>query len=626
MQLEVELAVPDGRAAGGDVLRLGLGEELRGPTDLHARRALQVGEAPRTTEHLAGGAATAVAVAEGDERVRRARLVAEVRRRVVQLGRRDLRGVRVDGREVREDPRPVDALPGEAVVREGVGVVPGDLLGEEPAEPRTAGDLGQGAGVAEAVGQPHPVGLHAQLLREVARAVGELPDDRLARGHHGVGLDPHAADGDEPALADALQDAREELGLVLLEPRELLRGGHRVDEVRVGVHEREDVGDRAGHLAPGLPQGPQPGGVDVRVADGGDAVRARVRRHGQDVRQRGTGGGGGGGVAVVVGVERALERVQEPPVARLVGGDLGGQPADDLEVAHELPDLGAELRHLGGAQHVGGEAGRRVLVADVGDLERREPEDEGVRRRLDVQREGAVLREEALGRSGAAQAEPAVARVQRLDERPVGPVDERLAVPADGVVLPAQVDAQLDDVRGVRGDAALDAEPGGAPRRAPRRPEGEGLVPGGLPAVQRGVADGMPGRDRLAVAVHLPRVQRDAVEALVDVGADALAEHAFETVEGQLGLGVHGSPVARPSELMPFSWGTLVRFGWASQRPRQRGRSGARRLRRRRGRCCRARPARGSAPGCRPASRRRGGPAGGRRRPSRNRACHGAGR
>ena len=51
--------------------------------------------------------------------------------------------VGVDGREVGEDPGAVDALPPEGVVRELVGLVPRDLLGEEPARARQLDDLRQ---------------------------------------------------------------------------------------------------------------------------------------------------------------------------------------------------------------------------------------------------------------------------------------------------------------------------------------------------------------------------------------------------------------------------------------------------------------------------------------------------
>ena len=90
-----------------------------------ARRALERRRTPGGREHLAGGSAAAVAVAERHQRrgwptafsvkFRSAR--ARSRRRQVGV-------VGVDGREVGEDLGAVDALPAERRVRHDVGVVP----------------------------------------------------------------------------------------------------------------------------------------------------------------------------------------------------------------------------------------------------------------------------------------------------------------------------------------------------------------------------------------------------------------------------------------------------------------------------------------------------------------------
>src|SRR3954462_6686646 len=64
--------------------------------------------------------------------------------------------VRVRGREVHEDAGAVDAGPPEAVVRHAVHLVPGELLGEEPARSRQAGERGGGGGVPQMAGRTTP--------------------------------------------------------------------------------------------------------------------------------------------------------------------------------------------------------------------------------------------------------------------------------------------------------------------------------------------------------------------------------------------------------------------------------------------------------------------------------------
>ena len=178
MQLEVQLALPTRHfvAGLGLHLRFGLGEEVVGMAVLDLRQALEVTEAALAQRHLANRAAAAVAVAEQQDAAVGQVLVLVVALHVGHVMRRHVGIVLVGRREVREDLRAVDTLPHEGVVRQTGGVVPAELLGEEPRVARALGDLRPGAGVAEAVGQPDAVRLDAELLPEIALAVADLPD------------------------------------------------------------------------------------------------------------------------------------------------------------------------------------------------------------------------------------------------------------------------------------------------------------------------------------------------------------------------------------------------------------------------------------------------------------------
>ena len=88
--------------------------------------------APQPLEHLPRRPAAAVAVAERHQRPVAPGVLGEaVAPTSASSAGVDLGVVRVDRREVGEHPRAVDALPPERVVREAVGAVPRQLLGDE---------------------------------------------------------------------------------------------------------------------------------------------------------------------------------------------------------------------------------------------------------------------------------------------------------------------------------------------------------------------------------------------------------------------------------------------------------------------------------------------------------------
>ena len=61
-----------------------------------------------------------------------------------------------------------------------VGVVPGELLGQEVLASRFGDQLRQGGGVAEDIGQPQLASIDAELLHEEAFAVQKLARQRFA--------------------------------------------------------------------------------------------------------------------------------------------------------------------------------------------------------------------------------------------------------------------------------------------------------------------------------------------------------------------------------------------------------------------------------------------------------------
>ncbi len=418
---------------------------------------------------------------------------------------------------MREDARAVDALPVEGVVRERIGLVPRDLLGEEVVHPGLARDLRERARVAERVGQPDLARLVAQLLQEEPLALHELAGQRLRAGHVGVRLHPHPADRHEAALGDAHADALEQLGVEPLHPRELLGRRAREHEVRVLVHEVEDVGEGPRALADGLAHRPQPGGVDVRVAHREHLVRGRSGGRRQHAGERGAAcPSGRTDVERVDRRHRVLQRGEQCGPTRGGRRELGGQAAHREDVLDQLPHLPVAVDDVHPAQRVDGLRRRGRLAAD-----RRRPE-RPVRPHVGV---GGRLHEQ-LERLPRRRLQPhvVVERLQRLDDRAVRRPDQPLRLEADLAGGEAEVDDQLHVIGSglpLGRDRPGHTEPDRAPRPPPRPPDGERLER----ALHRL-------RERHRLVRHLPRLHGHRDGRPFEGGRQALAD---ETVDPQLG-------------------------------------------------------------------------------------------
>ena len=397
------------------------------------------------------------------------------------------------------------------------------------------------------------------MLPEIAPAEADLADQRLAGGQHAVGFDPHAADGDEPALVDARLHAREQVGVLGLEPFVLLGGTHRVGEVRVLVHQGEHVGHGAGHLAAGLAHRPQPRRIDVRVADGAHAHRGGVGRPGEHAGELGAGLAHGIGTLLVEGVQRALQRLGELPVTgRLLVGLLHKR-RDDVEIDPILLVSAVEFGQVGGAEHIRLLAVAGGPLAEFGPDERGYAEQQRVAGRLQIDGEPSVAVHRGLRVAvGVHEGHPVVERVHRLDGGAVRPVDEPLDMPAAGVLVPAEVEDQLERpaLRQALRHAPADAEPCGAPGGAPFAADGERAE---LDAAGLEAGEELAAGHRLAGDVE--RFDPAMGQHRVDAGIHALAHDApapFELMlwfEKHCCLSFSCCRAARPRRCAAPAWG-----------------------------------------------------------------------
>ena len=522
VQLQVQLTVPH---RGIRILGPGPFEELLGGAELDPGRTLQIGGAAPGGHHLAGGSAAAVAPAEQVDPDRRAALLLEVALEVGELGPGQRPVVGIGRREVGEDAGAVDALPAEGVVGEGVGLIPGDLLGQEELVAGQCRDLRQRGGVAEGVRQPGLAGLDPEVVQEEPLAGDELAGHRLRAGQVGVGLDPHPADGHEAPRGDVLTDPIEQLGVVVLDPAVLLRGGGREDQLRIALQQRADVGEGAGDLADGLTHRPQPGRVDVGVPGG----QRRQRRGGGRALERGaqrpTGGSGGAGQVIGIGeVARALQGTQDLVAALGGGGQLAHQPGERPDILGELPDLHIASRQVQRRDRVQLLLGQGVRVAQRGG-----PEAPSVR---DVRVRGAFEVEVQL--LPGLHRQVAVVGVDRLDRHPVGGEHQRFGLEA-GLTGEVEVDEQLGRgglvVSPLSGDGAAHVQPDGRPGSSQRGAELDRL-----PLVAQ-LGDRLARRDRFTGQAQGSQAHRGGL--LVDVRDQVVLDEAADPRFGGLPVVEH---------------------------------------------------------------------------------------
>ena len=279
---------------------------------------------------------------------------------------------------------------------------------------------------------------------------------------------------------------------MLLHPRELLRRRAGEEEVVVLVHEREHVGEGAGALADRLAHRPQPGRVDVRVADGDHVVGARVGGGGEQGSEHLAAGlRRAGDVVGVEGVDEALEPAEDLRAPGRLLAELAPQAVEGPHVLRQLPHgqvAQADVEHPGAVD--GGVAGGGEVAHGGGRVDRLALHVR-VRRRLDVEVDAVAWAD--------LQRHRRVAGLDGLQDVAFWGPDEALGLEAGVAAHEAEVDEHLDAcIRHlpVGWDGAGDVEPRGSPRAAPlvTDPEGRELL-GDRLGEGHGLARNVPGGD-----------------------------------------------------------------------------------------------------------------------------------
>ena len=262
VQLQVELIAPHrqlprqglqrGQEAAQAAVALGRGGRL----------ALPEGQ---LLQHLDGGTAAVVAHAGQPEGIRATG--GGLPLDPVPLDRHRI-AVRSDrGAHQGEQLGTATAAPAEQAMREGIGGVPGQLVGAEPAHAGGGGHGRQAGAEAEAIRQPgHAVLPAGEGAAAVVLTLLELAQQRGGAHQHAIGFDPGAVQRFPAAGGHGGLDGGEQGWTVLLQPGVEGRGG--VAEVQLGKALQQVEGGAEGALGgpPGVRHWPEPGQIEVGMA------------------------------------------------------------------------------------------------------------------------------------------------------------------------------------------------------------------------------------------------------------------------------------------------------------------------------------------------------------------------
>ena len=216
-------------------------------------------------EHLCGGTAAVIAHTREPEGLIHAR--GALPSAAVSLNRQ---GVTVGADRCRGQSQQFTAAaaaPAEQAVGERLAAVPGELVGAEPLHPGTAGHGGQACTEAKADRQPtEVVRPFGKTGAAVGLAKGELLQQGSGADQHAIALHPGAIDRLEAPGLHRRPQPRKQSRAVLLNPGVERRGGVGEVELREALHQGERRFKGAHSGLPGVGHRPQPGQIQMGVA------------------------------------------------------------------------------------------------------------------------------------------------------------------------------------------------------------------------------------------------------------------------------------------------------------------------------------------------------------------------
>ena len=250
-------------------------EKVQGISLTDPGHALQILLPFQVFDVVSGGAASAVAVAEGDQEGIQGPDLGPVFPDVVHALRIRLIGVAC-GQEGR-DFGAVDPLPGKVMIGETFPVVigPEDLLGDQVIYTAFLKNLRQGTAVSESVRKPEDPAFRTQDVFIVIQAVQKLADQGFPAGHIGIRLDPHGAFGDPSAFFNGFFDPFKKLRSIFA--AHLIGSRLALEEIIIRIFFQEpQLGCKGPYrLSFRFSHGPEPGHIQMRISHS-EKVRRRT--------------------------------------------------------------------------------------------------------------------------------------------------------------------------------------------------------------------------------------------------------------------------------------------------------------------------------------------------------------
>ena len=159
------------------------------------------------------------------------------------------------------------ATPAEEAMGEGIGGIPKQLVGAEPIHPRGLGNRRKASAKAKGVGQPgQPMLKPGKYPPAKGLTLLKLAQERGTADQHAIALNPGAVDRLEAARLHGPLDAREQIWAIELQPGVESRGGVAEMEIWEALHQIQGRAEGPLGGLPGVGHGPQPGEIQVGMA------------------------------------------------------------------------------------------------------------------------------------------------------------------------------------------------------------------------------------------------------------------------------------------------------------------------------------------------------------------------
>ena len=233
-----------------------------------AGKAFQVTLPAQVFQHIPVRAAAAVPITEGVEQGVDILLLDAVLVPAACEAVRFCLGIVVEEGQ-RLHPCPVQSFPQEVLIGEALAfrVRSQQFLRSEVWDVESLQQLGQTGGEAEGIRQPADAAFDAVPFPEPAFAPHQLPHQAFSGGDIGVALHIEGAFGQHLPGTDALQHPGIDFGRAFFQ--HFQQSGLAGQEPVFGIlfHQGKLVGEGADGFVPGFLQGPQPGQVDMGLAD-----------------------------------------------------------------------------------------------------------------------------------------------------------------------------------------------------------------------------------------------------------------------------------------------------------------------------------------------------------------------